>query len=245
MKRALITTLFVLCLACSAQAAAAWQASGTLLGSTGADISPVWPTHTTNDIGIVLAASRVTTETCATPSGYTLLHGPTDTTAWRTYVFWKRAASGAEGNVLLDWSAATGEKYGQVHTVRGALIASSPFAASNLVADLTDPIAVASGISTAVVSQLVIVVCIASDNLSTTVTVTGTDPAAYTLNNYQDIATGADAEGHFASATRATAGAIGTVTNDFDAAMPAGAVLVAAITEEPPGSGMGRRMIRM
>src|SRR5687767_2745501 len=202
MKRALITTLFVLCLACSAQAAAAWQASGTLLGSTGADISPVWPTHTTNDIGIVLAASRVTTETCATPSGYTLLHGPINTTAWRTYVFWKRAASGAEANVLLDWSAATGEKYGQVHTVRGALVASSPFASSSLVGDVTDPILVGAA-TTAVASQLVIVIGIGSDNASTSMTsVTGTDPSSYTQRHFSTINTGADACGWAFTAVR-------------------------------------------
>lgn len=209
---------------------AAWQASGTLLGSTGADISPVWPAHAIDDIGILMASSRVITETCLTPSGYTLLHGPIDTTGWRTYAFYKRATSAAEGNPLLDWSAATGEKYGQVHTVRGAIAAGSPFAASVLSADLTDPIT-HTGVTSTLNNQLIIVAGIASDNLSTLVVVTSTDPAAYVENHYSDIATGADAAGWFATATRATAGATGSVVSDFDAAMPAGAALVAAMID--------------
>jgi hypothetical protein len=99
---------------------AAWQASGTLLGSTGADITPVIPTHAADDLMFLLASSRVTTETLTTPSGWNQIGALSDTTAWRTYAFWKKAASGAETNPLLDWSAAVGEKYGQVHTVRGA-----------------------------------------------------------------------------------------------------------------------------
>lgn len=211
--------------------AAVWQASGTLLGSTGADITPVIPAHTANDILVCIAASRVVTETCATPSGWTLKSGPVDTTGWRTYVFYKRAASGSETNPLLDWSAATGEKYGQVHTFRGATVTGDPFSAAVLAADLTDPIAT-TGITTVVAGKRVIVVGIASDNLSTTVAVTSTDPATYTLHHYSDITTGADAAGWCASNTRSAAGATGTVTSDFDQAMPAGAAFVAELKED-------------
>ena len=80
---------------------AAWQASGALLGSgTTVDVTPVIPLHVLDDILICLTANRVITNTCLTPAGWTLLHGPIDTTAWRTYAFWKRAVSGAETNPL-------------------------------------------------------------------------------------------------------------------------------------------------
>lgn len=207
---------------------AAWQASGTLLGSTGADITPVIPTHAAADIIIMLASSRVVTETCLTPSGWTLLHGPIDVTAWRTYVFYKRAVSAAEANGLLDWSAATGEKYGQVHTVRGAQHYASPFAASGLAADVTDPIAVA-GVTSTLANQLIIVAGIGSDNASASVVVTSTDPATYTQNHFSTIITGADATGSFHSLARVTAGATGTVTLDHNSTMPAEGVLVAAM----------------
>lgn len=211
---------------------AAWQASGTLLGSTGADITPVNPVHAANDILILLAASRVVTETCLTPSGWTLKAGPIDTTAWRTYVFYKRAASNAETNPLLDWSAAVGEKYGQVHTVRGAITSGDPFAAASLAADLTDPIAVA-GVTSTEAGQLIIVAGIGSDNASASVSVTSTDPASYTQRHFSTIITGADATGSFHDATRATAGATGTVTLDHVSTMPAEGVFVAAMIDAP------------
>lgn len=211
--------------------AAVWQASGTLLGSTGADISPVWPTHAIDDIGIVLASSRVVTETCLTPSTYTLLHGPIDvTTIWRTYVFYKRATSTTEANVLLDWNLGVGEKYGQVQTVRGAVTTDSPFAASNLFGDATDPIAGAGVTSTE--RQTIIVAGIGSDNASTSATVTGTNPASYSLNHFSTITTGADATGLFYSALISSASVgTGTVTIDHNSTMPAMGVLVAAMLD--------------
>lgn len=231
---------------------AAWQASGTLLGSTGADISPVWPTHAIGDIGIVMAASRVQTETCLTPSTYTLLHGPIDSTAWRGYVFYKRATSAAEANVLLDWSAAVGEKYGQVHTIRGAVSSGTPFAASGLAGDVTDPIAVA-GVTSTVEAQTVIVVGIGSDDASASVTVTCANaPTAFTQRHFSTITTGADATGSFHSQERTPAGATGTVTLDHNSTMPAEMVLVAALLEPPlleslvvaPQVAAGRRRFR-
>jgi hypothetical protein len=214
------------------EAAAVWQASGTLLGSTGADITPVIPAHATNDILILVASSRFVSETLLTPSGWTLTHGPIDNTSWRTYFFYKRAASGAETNPLLDWSGALGEKYGQVHTIRGAITTGDPYeTGATALADLTDPIVV-TGTTTQVASQLVIVAGIGSDNASASMTsVTSTDPATYTQRHFSTIATGADATGWFFTAIRATAGATGNVTNDFVSTMPAGAALVAAIKE--------------
>lgn len=213
---------------------AAWQASGVLLGSTGADITPVNPAHAAGDILIVLASSRVITETCLTPAGWALIDLEADVTAWRTYAFWKRATSGAETNPLLDWSATAGQKYGQVHTVRGAIDTGDPFAAAVLSADLTDTIA-STGVTSTVAGQLIIVAGIGSDNASASVVgVTGTDPASYTQRHYSTIATGNDAAGWFFDAARAAAGATGTVTQDFNSTMPAAGVLVAAIRDPVP-----------
>ena len=213
---------------------AVWQASGTLLGSTGADISPVWPTHAIGDIGILMAASRVQTETLTTPSGYTLLHGPIDSTAWRGYVFYKRATSAAEGNPLLDWSAAVGEKYGQVHTLRGGRKDGNPFSASALQGDVTDPIAVAGVVATEM-AQLLIVVGIGSDNASASVTVTCANaPTAFSQRHFSTIATGADATGSFHDQIRTNADATGTITLDHISTMPAEMVFSAAVLADVP-----------
>ena len=218
---------------------AGWQASGTLLGSTGADITPVIPSHAIDDILMLMASSRVTTETLTTPSGWTLKHGPIDTTAWRTYCYWKRATSASETNPLLDWSAAIGEKYGQVHTVRGAIKLGDPFAGSVLSADVTDPIA-ATGVTTTLPNQRIGIVGIGSDNASTSASVTSTDPTVYSTNHFSTIATGADATGAFFSNLRVTAGATGGVTLDHNSTMPAYAAWVTAILDEI-GFGWRRR----
>lgn len=215
---------------------AAWQASGTLLGSTGADITPVIPAHQADDLLLCLAASRSTTETCLTPSGWNALLSPRDTTAWRAYLFWKWAASGAETNPLLDWSAATGEKYGQVHTIRGAgRIFADPFDDSVFFADATDPISGTGCTSIpAFGDDLLIIVGIGSDNASTSVAVSDTASRTYTERHFSTIATGADATGwfHDAPASGGFGGNQDTVTCDFNSTMPAAAVFCAYI--RPP-----------
>ena len=217
--------------------AVTWQATGTLLGSTGADITPVNPAHATDDILILQACSRVTTETLLTPASWTLLAGPTNTgTIWRSYWFWIRATSGSMTNPLCDWSAATGQKYGVVHNVRGAIATGSPFAASAVTAGTADP-GSATGVTTAVDSQFVLTLGLVADNLATAVTVTATDPASFTQRTYTTIATGADAGQFFTDAVRATAGATGAVSHDFNGVPLAWAILVGAITEAVAAAG--------
>lgn len=211
--------------------AAVYAGSGVIANAlTTADVTPVIPTHEINDILICITANRVITNTCATPSGWTLLHGPIDVTAWRTYVFWKRAVSAAETNPLCDWTATSADKYAQVHTVRGAITSGSPFAASVLSADVTDPITL-TGVTTTLPNQLVIVVGLGSDNAALTLETsrTSTDPANYISRHYSTSSLGADAAGTFCDEYRATAGATGTVTLDNSSTMPAEAALVAAI----------------
>lgn len=215
-----------------------WQASGTLLGAlTTNDVTPVIPAHAADDILICITANRVVTNTCSTPAengGWTLLHGPIDQTAWRSYVFWIRATSAAMTNPLCDWTATSADKYAQVHTVRGCISTGSPFAASALSADLTDTIA-STGVTTTLGGQNVVVVGIGSDNASASMTsVTATDPSSFTQRHYSTITTGADATGWFFEAVRTAAGATGTVTQDFNSTMPAAGVLVAALFDNTP-----------
>jgi len=216
--------------------AAAWQATGTLLGAlTTSDVTPVIPAHAAGDILICQTANRVITNTCATPSGWTLLDGPTDQgTIWRSYTFWKRATSGAETNPLCDWTATSADKYGIVHTIRGALSTATPFAAQAFTVG-TATSAVATGVTTTDVNQLVIATGLNGDNLHTSITsVSGTDPASYTQRGFGTITTGADAGMLLFSAVRATAGATGNVTTVYQAAPLTWYHMVAAIIDEPP-----------
>jgi hypothetical protein len=211
--------------------AVAWQASGTLLGAlTTNDVTPVIPSHATDDILICITANRVITNTCATPSGWTLLTGPNDETAWRSYVFWKRATSGAETNPLCDWTATSADKYAQVHTLRGAITTGDPFAAIAWTDGATDP-AVCTGVTTTTANQYVVMLGLQADNLGTHNATTATDPSTFTERHDSTIGTGADAGGFLADAIRTTAGATGNVSVDFTAAPLHWGILVAAVLE--------------
>lgn len=209
-----------------------WQASGTLVGAlTTSDVTPTLPAHQNGDALFLLTSNRVTTNTCATPAGWTLLAGPIDTTNWRSYCFFLAAASSSETNPLCDWTATSADKYAQVHNIRGAGGAADTFGSG---ADLTDPITF-TGVTTSVAGCYVAVMGIGSDNASASVTVTATDPASFTQRDFQTITTGADATGSFHDATQTAAGATGTITLDHNSTMPAEYVFVVAFP--PPAAG--------
>lgn len=222
--------------------AVAYQASGTLTGAlTTNDVTPPNPAHLIDDILILITANRVITNTCATPAGgWTLLHGPVDETAWRSYIFWLRCDTAAETNPLCDWTATSADKYAQVHSLRGAITTGSPFAATAWTDGAADP-AVATGVTTTVANQFVFSVGLNADNLATAATTTATDPAAWTQRHFSVIGTGADAGGYLFSAVRATAGATGNVSHDFNGVplhwgIMVGAVLEATAVVLPPKS---------
>jgi len=212
--------------------AARWQASGALLGAlTTADVTPVNPTHAANDILICITSHRSTTPTCLTPSGWNLLYGPEDTTNWRSYVFWIRATGSGTTNPLCDWSGTSADKYAQVHCIRGAIPYGDPFAASAWTDGTADP-GVATGVTTTAKKQLVINLGIGGDDNNASVASTGTDPGLFINRHYSEVTTGADAVGWAQTAHRATAGATGTISNNFDVAAPvAWGVLVAAVLD--------------
>jgi hypothetical protein len=210
-----------------------YQASGALTGAINvADPTPPNPAHQINDILICITANRVITNTCTTPSTWNLLFGPEDTTAWRSYVFWRRADSAAVTNPLCDWTATSADKYAQVHSIRGAIQTGSPFAASAFLDGTADP-AVATGVTTTLPYQYVFSLGLDADDAATSATVTATDPAAWTVRHFTTVTTGADAGGFFYDGVRTTAGATGNVSHDFNAAPVAWGILVAAILEPP------------
>lgn len=206
--------------------------AGALLGSTGADITPVLGTETVGQVAVTQAVARSNAVTCLTPAGWTLLAGPSDSgTTWRSYWFWK-AITGVTADPLHDWSAVTGDKYGRCYLIDGADTA-NPFVAQAVTMGTADP-GVATGVTTTAASQLVASFGMMADNLATTVAVTATDPASWANFGFTTIATGADAGAWASSATRATVGATGNVSHDFDAAPLAWAILITAIQEPAP-----------
>lgn len=211
--------------------AVTYQASGALTGAINtATVTPPVPAHAVGDILICITSNRVITNTCPTPAGWTLLTGPVDTTAWRSYVFYIRATTTNTTAPLCAWTTTSADKYAQVHSLRGAIASGSPFAASAWTAGATDP-AVATGVTTLTANQYVCLLGMQADNLAAVSTYVATNPATLTERHDSTIATGADAGGFFADGVRATAGATGNVTVDFSAAPLHWGILVAAISD--------------
>lgn len=114
-----------------AQAGPSPQAAGaTVTGGSGASLSPNWPTHATNDIGVLIVTNSYnTTTTPGTPAGWNLIGTITGIaggvkvvgTAW-----WKRAASGAESAPSVTTPATDPCCIAQIVTIRGAVTSGSP-----------------------------------------------------------------------------------------------------------------------
>ncbi len=103
-----------------------FQALGAQANSTGA-ISVVWPTHLTNDIG-VLIAQTITAEACAdlTGAGWTQFTSSPQAAATgpRLTAYWRRAASAAEANVAI--ADAGDHVVALIFTIRGCPTTGSP-----------------------------------------------------------------------------------------------------------------------
>jgi hypothetical protein len=206
-----------------------YQAQGAIAASTGADVTPVIPTHAADDILIAHVFYRSQTPTTSTPAGWTLLEGPFDGGAsTRHYWFWKRAAGASETDPLMDKSAATGDTYARVYTVRGAWTGGDPF--EDVVAtahDTSDPFA-ATGVTSLTANALIFGIVGDADDGAADFIPTATDPATFTQDN-DTSTTGGDAlMGRF-NATKVTAGATGNVIINWQNAPDGGAVLVMAI----------------
>jgi hypothetical protein len=213
-----------------------YQASGSIAASTGADVTPAWPTHVADDIGIAHVFYRSQSPTVATPSGWTLLSGPYDGGAsTRHYWFWKRAAGASETNPLMDKSAATGDTYARIYTIRGAWTGGNPFEGIEPSShDTSDPVSI-TGVTSLTANALIFGMVGEADDDANDFTVSATDPAAFSQDNELST-TGADGlMGRF-NASRTAAGATGSISINWQTAPDGGATLVVAIGDSSAGA---------
>lgn len=122
-----------------------FQAAGTAVTSTGAALSVAWPTHLTNDIGVLVIESSGGSAAEGAIAGWTEITGSpavdvATAAGSKVQVYWKRAASAAEANVAT--SIRTDHQLARIYTFRGAYTGGSPW---NAVAVVTS----ASGSTTA------------------------------------------------------------------------------------------------
>jgi hypothetical protein len=96
------------------------------LGSAQAGVASVnvsWPTHATDDIGILVL--EAVTANWTTPSGWTLL-ASSDAFTTELTIYWKRATSSAEAAVATGFPGTADHVVARIVTFRGCVATGSP-----------------------------------------------------------------------------------------------------------------------
>jgi hypothetical protein len=156
------------------------------------------------------------------------------------YVFWKRAASGAESNPTIATSVSA-DKYAQAFVISGCVTTGTPFDLNGSAVywgwgGPTDPDTITTGSPATAGADRLVVICGAdADDTAASVTITATDPATFTspTNGWVESATGADGSLFVQYATKASAGSIGAPTLDFSATPDGWAIAVLPFIPKP------------
>lgn len=239
MKKLILSVIFTLAL-CGQVFAACGSAVafGGLSASTGADVTVTLPSHLAGDILILSGFVRDTDDTL-TLTGWTQIATWDRSTTSRHWVYGLRASSGSTTNPTFDKSGATGDTYAVAIAYRGCISSDTAWEVVGSGQTGTADPASLTGITSLTPNALIVVILNGEDNNNAAVTVTGTDPSAYT-EHYDESATGADGMISISEGTRAAAGATGTISVDFDTASPVGwGGLVIALKSPSCSSYMG------
>lgn len=188
----------------------------------GADPTVTLPAHAANDILLLATIVRSNTATVATPAGWTQIGTPTVRSTVATYqFFWKRAASGAETNPLINRTGTTGDVYAAVIVYQGAITTGDPWEVKGTAQTGTTDPSVFTGITTLTANSLVVVAVAGENDNNASIITTGTNPAAYT-EHYVESTTGANGVITFSEFVRTPAGATGNVSVNWNTAVPVG-----------------------
>jgi hypothetical protein len=239
----LIRRLLLICtffLACSPAWAAApiFHAFGGIAAATSGDITVTLPTHSTNDILLMLVWVRSATETIPDPTGWTRITGtPFDrSTVERYWLWWKRATSASETNPLIDTDGTTANIYGVAISYTGAITTGDPWEVKGTPTTGTADPAVVTGITALTDESLIVVPLGYADNNNASIITTGTAPAAY-AEHYDESVQDEDGAVTVSEGAQTTANATGDVSVDFNVAVTAGdgwGAMVLALRPPPP-----------
>jgi hypothetical protein len=194
-----------------------WQATGT-----GSATSAAWPSHTTGDIGVLLVetanqaldslAGAGWTEFTGSPNGQGTAGG---VDATRLTAYWKRAASGAEGNAALT-SAGANHIWGVIITFRGCITSGDPVSVLDLSQQKTSATTSLSitGINTTEDDCEVLYVAARSQDIALARYSAESNGSLTSLTERYDAGTGTGNGGGIGAWTgiKTTAGATGTLT---------------------------------
>jgi len=243
-----LLAIFLLIAAPAFAAAPALRNFGGIAADASAhvDLTVTLPTHAINDILLVMCWNRDVDETATIDNvaGWSAFSGsPWDRgTSARYWLFWKRATSASETNPICNFSGTTGDVYGVAASYQGAITSGDPWEVVGTPTSGTVDPAVVTGIIALTDESLIVVPLAGENNNNASITTTGTNPATY-AENYVETAVGANAMFGFSDGAQTTANATGTVSVDFNVAVPVGwgAVVLALIP--PPPSARSRAIV--
>lgn len=209
--------------------APAWQASSAIAASTGADVTVTLPAHQANDIFLLQVVVRDQDDTIIWPSGWTQIATVNRSTVSRYWWAWKRAASSAETNPLVDKFTATGDTYAAVTTYRGAITTGDPWEVKGTPNTATTAAHVLNGITTLTANSLIVASVSGEDNTAASVSYTATDPATLTSRLYVESTIGADGACAAGAGVKASVGFTGNVTATWSATVVGSGGIVLAL----------------
>ena len=193
-------------------------AAGTAVSGTGA-VSPVWPTHQANDIGIMVIETGGE-GTTLTPAGWTHVTGSpvidvASTAGSKLHILWKRAASSSEASVSTGDSG--DHQVAQIYTFRGVITTGNPWdvvaTGTKTTASFT---ATAVSVTTTVANTLVLLIVGRPNDDSSTIHFGAfTNPNLTSITERGEAGTISGHGGGFVLTTgdKTTAGATGTSTS--------------------------------
>src|SRR3990167_6886815 len=183
------------------------------IGSTSGTLTVTLGTHAADDILLALFWCRASA-TVLTPTDWTLVTSSLRGTS-RYYLFWKRATSAAETNPVFDYTG-TDDGYAEVAVYGGVRTTGDPYEVLGTFASGTANPATLTGITALTTQSLIVAMIGGEDNTGTGMTMTATDPSAFT-EHYVESPAGTDGAIACGENTQTTTGATGNVSANFGA----------------------------
>lgn len=213
-----------------------WQAGGSLTAvASGTTRTPVLPAHAANDILVCQAIYNGSADLTIT-AGWTAIaveNSAGISTGW----WWKRAASGAEGNPTVTSSVAAGAAAvlcAQTFVIRGCVTAGDPFEAFAVNGPTSGTTVTGSAITTLGTNRLAVTFVSMDDDVASS----SYPPSGWTDVN--DITTATGGGAHLAAVSKAQASAGSVAAASFGIGNAAWKAMTLAFRDAVPAAG--RRM---
>jgi hypothetical protein len=197
-----------------------FQAFFQAAGTTASTVTVSWPTHLTDDVGILVVESDVGTA-FATPTGWTAVNGTTTagvtgTTGTQLGVWWQRATSSSMGAAVVSLPTGGDHLLAAIYTFRGCVTSGSPVNASGSASKTVGSTSYSSPSITTTAANCLVLYCVTrgNDSASTAAFTVGTNANLTSISEIDEVGSTIGNGGGFVigAGTKAVAGATGATT---------------------------------